>query len=143
MGLVCSRWCQMNYFVFCLGTCEYYHPTLLDRLWAPSSACDLTSGNSTLLLEKRASLSDCIPVHFLLASIVFYAPGFSASRGRYLGRAWPPHQVVLLLVVLLGRGDAHHPCSFLPRTAALDNVHLSLQHPRISNNQPKYPPEQT
>ena len=95
-------------------------PPLPDRLWAPSSACDLTSGNSTLLLDKRASLSDCIPVHFSHASIVFYAPGFSASRGRYLGRACPPRQVVLLLVVLLGRGDAHHPCSFLPRTAALE-----------------------
>ena len=114
-------------------------PPLPSRLWAPASACDLTSGNSTLLLDRRASVRDCIPVHFPLVSIVFYAPGFSPSRGRYLGRSWAPRQVVLLLVVLLGRGDARHPCSFLPRTAALDNVHPSVQHPTISNNQPKIP----
>ena len=64
-----------------------------------------------------------IPVHCTL----FHAPGCSASRLHW---AWASHQVVPVLVLLLGRGEALHPCSFLPTTAALDNAHPPAQQPR-------------
>ena len=65
-----------------------------------------------------------------------HAPGCRASRAQPLHWAWASHQVVRLLVLLLDRGEAPHPCPFLPTTAALDDAHPPAQQPRIANNQP-------
>ena len=88
---------------------------LPDRLWSPSRACDSTPGNCTLA-RRRTYGCWRIPVHGTL----FRAPGCSASQLRWASAS---HQVVPVLVLSLARGEALHPCSFLPTTAALDNAH--------------------
>ena len=101
-----------------LATCDLPYPT---RAPPHPTACEIRLRVQHLARTAcsysdtpRLVAIDCIPAHSTVVCVVdlLHASCCPDSWVRTLPWAWATHQVVLLLVLFLGRGQTLDPCSF-------------------------------